>query len=721
MAGDSKPQVTWDIADVDGKPGITQRTAGVQDYWPEPKSTTPVPYPGVESVENQRYAGDSPAVKSWTYVPDPIRVHQLLPGKPCGDTYPCSTLYLHARITADGKLQLAVFAEIEDEDSILVSWDAADVAGTPGMDQLSWEGDKSPDLMIADAGAVEGVLLANGILNAKCDPRLIGPLAPCARVNIWDSCGGGGPVVTYGHLHSVWGCIVDNVLYMHVFCHEVHEPGEYVVLAAGGGTGCDYTCACKRVEVALPPVIYNMCDTVVDCPPPVLNPDPYEIYDILGFKQNLCCGADIIADAKRLAEDVIGIDYDGPDIMIERDIAELDDPTKSGGCSIVQRHRGDIYSEYTLLTKHGGLYNGEWTVTQREGVCDSPASNTFGQWDGGDGFPYGLEADHGDWAEPGLQSFGGLEWPSQEDREEDGASAQCAFIYSMGGRAHIDLLRYGRVFEVNTGHSIGGAPSTTDVYVTVQCCEGCAGCESCPGGTAACSVDFGESEPARYVHIEVHARLCKYNYNPGTETLDREITAEMTWGAEDNVPIAEAVRELIGGSSVLGQLIGVSYASGPELSMYLLRKENNSLDTCTMDIEYKVGENQSVTRRVQFTDCIGRPSRALTGPAAPMAARAVTAMASSGQAPYVPMYDFRYKVSVYNGTEVSSVSGAAADMQDMAADATRALQDGLSIVASDDGLLTVRSASGERTVVVNLYSGADGTTPIQTVTVFVEK
>lgn len=718
-----KPQVTWDIADVDNA-SLTQRMAGVLDYMPEPEPTLAVSYPGVESEENQAYPGDSPAMKPWTYIDSPIRVHPLLPGKPGGDINPYMTLYLHARITADGKLQLAVFAEKGKADTMMLTWDAADVSGNGGSaDQLSWEGDKSPDLTIADADAVEGVLVHGGRLNTKHDPKLIGPLAPCARVNIWDSCGGGGPVVTYGHLHSLWGCIVDNVLYMHVFYHEVSQMGEYVVLAAGGkfGPGCDYTCSCKRVKVELPPVLYNMCPTVLDCPPEELDPDPYDIYEILGFKQNLCCGADIIANARRLALEVIGVEDYGTSLLMERDIAELDDARTSGGCGIVQHHKGDISAEYTLLTKHGGLYNGEWVVTQRDGVCASPVGNTFGQWSDKDGFPYGREADHGNWAEPGLQSFGGFEWPSQEDREEDGSFAQCAFIYSMSGRAHIDLLRYGRILEANTEHSIGGAPSTTDVYVTVQCCEGCAGCESCPGGTMMGSVDFGTSGPARYVRIELAAHLCKYMYDTASESLDREIIAEMTWGRGENVSIAAAVRELIEGSSVLGQLIGVRSASGSSLSLYLLRKDNNSIDTCTMDIEYKVGDSQSATKRVQFTECISKPSRALTGPATPMAARAVTAMASSGQAPYVPMYDFRYKVSVYNGTEVSSVSGAAADMQDMAADATRALQDGLSIVASDDGLLTVRSASGERTVVVNLYSGDDGTTPIQTVTVFVEK
>lgn len=724
MADDEEPQVTWDIADVDGKPGITQRMAGVQDYWPEPKSSASVSYPGVESVENQKYSGDSPAIKPWTYVPDPIKVHPLLPGKPCGDTNPCSTLYLHARITADGKLQMAIFAEREDEGSMLVSWDAADVAGTPDIGQLSWEGDKSPDLMIADADAADGVLLFNGMLNAKCDPRLIGPLAPCARVNIWDSCGGGGPVVTYGQLHSVWGCIVDNVLYMHVFLHEVSQLGEYVVLAASDGQihhcGCDYICECKRVKVELPPIIYNMCDTVVDCPPPMLNPDPYEIYDILGFKQNLCCGADIIADAKRLAEDVIGIDYDGPDIMIERDIAELDDPTKSGGCSIVQRHRGDIYSEYTLLTKHGGLYNGEWTVTQRTGVCESPAGNTFGQWDGGDGFPYGLEADHGDWAEPGLQSFGGLEWPSQEDREEDGTAATCAVVHSMSGRAQIDLLRYGRIIEANSRSIVTGqSAQSKDVYVTTHCCTTCFGCRSCNSGTMFGHADFSGSGPARYIRIELFAHLCSYMYDEASETLDREIIAEMTWGKDKSVAIGPALREMIEGSSVLSQLIAFSAVSSNSATMYLLRKENNSLDTCTMTITYKVGDSASSVVVVPFDDCRGKPAAApARSYAVSMAARPVTDIPMSGQSPYVPMYDFRYEVTVYKGTEASKVAGSARDMQHMASTAAAALQDGISMSA-DNGLLTVVSASGERTVNVTLFAD-DGTTPIQTIVVFVE-
>lgn len=717
-----KPQVTWDIADVSDA-SLTQRMAGDLYYMPEPRSTNKLSYPAVESKENQAYSGDSPAIKSWAYIDAPIKVHPLLPGKPGGGTKPIMTLYLHARITADGKLQLAVFAEKCEPDTMMLSWDAADVAVNGGcVDQLTWEGDKYSDLTIADIDAADDVLVHNGKLNTKYDPKLIGPLAPCARVNIWDSCGGGGPVVTYGHLHSLWGCIVDNVLYMHVFCHEEagSRLGEYVVVAAGRkGDRCAYGCGCRRVKVELPPVLYNMCPTVLDCPPAELDPDPYDIYDILGFKQSLCCGADIIANARRLAIEVIGVDDSGTSLLMERDIAEMDDSSAGGGCGIVQHHKGDISAEYTLLTKHGGMYNGGWVVTKRTGLCDSPKGNAFKPWSTEDGFPYEKEADHGSWEESG-QSFGGFEWPSQEDREKGGSSAQCAFLYSMSGKAHIELLRYGRILEANTVHELSGATSTSDVYVTVPCCTGCAGCEACPGGTLMGAVDFGASGPTRYVHIELSAHLCRYEYASSSD-LDRKIIAEMTWGGDKKVPIAEAVQELIEGSSVLSQLIGVRSASGSALSLYLVRKDNNSIDTCVMDIEYKVGASASATAQVQFTECTGRQSRALTGPATPMAARAVTAVASSGQAPYVPMYDFKYKVSVYNGTEVSSVSGAAADMQDMATDATRALQDGLSIVASDDGLLTVRSASGERTVVVNLYSGEDGTTPIQTVTVFVEK
>lgn len=734
------PMVEWDIANVTPQAGeVVQNTAGTLYYLPEPYPTKVVQFPETESIENQKYGGDSPEMQGWVYIDEPIQVDLRI-----GDRLK-PVLYLHARITADGKLQFGVFAEKNDEETMMLQWDSADVklkgeeAGCP--EDIGW-GTFRRGLIIADSGAVEGVLVKDGKLNLACDPKLIGPLAPCNRRNVWDTCGGGGPMVLYGYMHSLWGCIVNDVLYMHVFCHEDFSgednyTGDYLALNAPvyDEHGERSDCGCRLIKTDLiPPNCFSVCNidsAFDDCLP---DPDAHSLYKILGFKFSLCCGAQVVADAEKLANEVIGTAEAEDDYVLQEDIATVDDASHSGPCFTTQDRKGDIGNTYVLLTKNGGMYDGEWTVTQREHVCDSPDENIYKGWERGGhapGFPYESEKDVGDWAESGKQSFGEAEWPSQHTRENNGDAAQGAFMYTENGKVHIDMLRCANIYEFNTAYEVKKhTVEDEDLFIDVgTCCMTCGGVvRHCFDGTAKANKEMAGG-PVRYIKIDAAIEFAAdYPYRPSEHGRPvHHIVVENTYYDSDpDLTVAEAIEDTLKYSPLCRLFL--FDVNGTTFTAYLNREfyttEEIVIDTCLLTVSYKVGSNTTMMDEVAFDECVyGAPDISNSVKASSVYAKRAVAAGTpcSGQAPFVPMENFYYKVSLYgDGFSTNEVGGFAENMGDMASGATLPLGSGIRMSA-DGGLLTVNSTEGEGTVTVNLYGNETDDTPIQSILVMVEK
>lgn len=481
---DSGTYVVWHIADTahPDPGGIVQLQEGNFDYMPAPRNSKPLVYPETESPENQSDGDDVPNIQGWTYIPDPIEPHPKLPGPPAD-----SPLYLHARVDKNGMLQFGLFAKEEMPDGEM-EWEIAATVDFSGeIKKLAATKDITHRLTIAPADEVLGFLVIKDKdgklkLNEAVDPRLIGPLAPCSIVHIWDNCGGGGEALCYGHCHSLWGCIHDNVLYMHVFKHEV-EDGTYVGwgrLDQGSGSdsgsgsrrrgGTD--CGCVRVPIDLPCNTFDECPVYDACPP-----TPCDVHLNLGFHFNMCCGYEIIAHAKKVA-DMIGT-VNEPVALLERDMADAG--PYLGPCAVRQRNSGDIYARYGLLTKHGGLYNGKWVVTQRVDVCECQEEGKLpSKAEVPENYPYKAPEDCGTWAVPGAQDYG-PNWPGLEFRNSDNSiKGVSGVMYGECGRTHISTLRSNNVYDMNTGHE---PEYCYDMFVNIDCCE--------PGSGSDSDSDYG--------------------------------------------------------------------------------------------------------------------------------------------------------------------------------------------------------------------------------------
>lgn len=504
----AEESIEWVLADTNVDGTITQRKWGDLQEMPNPKGNIALQWPQVESPINQKYNGDDPAIQGWTYIPDPIIVHPGLycfPGSDDGGTSFGSksdeeernplggvpdenadsdadkkkatmTLYLHARVTADGRMQFGIFKKVYISDSEM-EWQLATTFVDGEIHNMLGGKNMYPRMPISADG--EDLLYRKVVdeegnvryrLNLMVDPRLIGPLAPCSVVQVTDNCGGSELATLFGDWHSLWGCIWDDVLYMHLFHHDTPTSfysgyGRPVIdIDPDGNPIYSRTCGCVKVPVDMPWSNMDECPAYCGCPP-----DHNDLYDALGFKYNACCGYDIRPNASKLAR-YIGVDSWDVDYM-ERTLAE----TVVDG-TITQQYETDIYARHDLLTPHGGLYDGKWVVVHRtyedcprpdEGSCswstpqlephDAPVPDTW---------PLAPVKDTGTWTELNRQEFG-EDWYKHGERLGTGGAT--GILYGQAGTVRIMATRFANIYELTTTHS---PVMCTEIEVNIGPCCG---------------------------------------------------------------------------------------------------------------------------------------------------------------------------------------------------------------------------------------------------------